>query len=324
VNINDHESIQNLIDQYLDESLSGQELVQFEAELAINKELQNLVAINKATRFAIKEQVLNDRLAMLKRHAASAHDSATVDKGITELKKPEQAKVNSTILIKIIGLSILITALGYFSFNHFFTKPDITKKPLPVSTPSNEPVVQNGEDNSNTTTIKTEPFAESNAPVTPEPIAQIENPTTKSSPQIKDFALLAAKYFITAKNLNAVFRGNITESTTQALKEYQAGKFENAFQALKNVDADDQSGQYLKAHTLYQLGNIKEATAIFNSFYEDEYSDYHFDATYDLLMCYLKAKPIDKAKCIKISKELLVKNSIKSEAVKVILAELTN
>jgi hypothetical protein len=320
VNINHHENIQNLIDQYLDKSLSGQELVQFEAELSINKELQNLVAINKATRFAIKEQVLSDRLAMLKRHAASTQFSATVDKGVTDLKQPEQAKVNSAILIKIIGLSILIIALGYFSFNQFFTKPDITTKPVP----STEPIAQNGEDNSNTTTIKTEPFAQSNDPVTSEPIAQIENPNTKSSPQIKDFALLAAKYFITAKNLNAVLRGDINDQTAQAIKEYQAGKFENALLALKNVDADNQSGQYLKAHTLYQLGNIKEATVIFNSFYEDEYSDYHFDATYDLLMCYLQAKPIDKDKCIKISKELHVKNSIKSEAVKVILAELTN
>jgi hypothetical protein len=290
------EGTQDKIDKFLDNKMTPDEASHFEAELKNMPELQKLVDFNKAMRIALKEQVLKEKLAHLKTHVANKTSSVN-----TQVPKSNFSRILTYALI-----TILTGFLLYFVFriSKSNEKPPMVIPPKVIPT---EPVVQRTIETKNPTVSTTDSHIKAD----------------QKKQNIVDYAVLAKKYFIAPSNLASIVRGNRNTEIQAAAEAYKNNQYREALHILNNQSPDDQQALYLKAHALYKLNKINEASSIFKSFADDDMSDYHFDAQYYLLICYIQNQPLPKSEIASLAKSMLTHNHPQADNVKSIL-EVSN
>jgi hypothetical protein len=292
-----NQTIQDKIDNYLQSKMTSEEVKQFENELDQNSTLKENYLTTKAIKQAIKDEILRTRLTQLKNNIAQSPKNKTTS---TLPKK-----------LAIAAFSILLlTAIIYF------LNREATKETAPTPPKVYEPVVIQDDLKENIEPIKNnEKDVKTNKKTT-----ESTNSKPAKEPQF-DLASLASKLYVNPKNIAMIVRGDEDKINDNLVELFENGKYNDCIEKIDQTK-NKPNLQYLKAHCYYKLGYFQEAKTIFHAYANDEFSDYHNDSKFYLLLTLLKMNKTSNQEIMDLSKDIIEGKSVYAERVMEVYEEV--
>jgi hypothetical protein len=286
-----NQTIQDKIDNYIQGKMTSEEVKLFENELDQNSTLKENYLTTKAIKQAIKDEILRTRLTQLKNNIA---------------KLPKN-KTTSTLSKKlaIATFSILLLAAIFYFLNR-----EATKETTPTPPKVHEPVVIQDDLKENIEPIKNNEKAVKNNKKTTEST----NSKPAKEPQF-DLAALASKLYVNPKNIAMIVRGDEDKINDNLVELFENGKYNDCIEKIDQTK-NKPNLQYLKAHCYYKLGSFQEAKTIFQSYADDEFSDYHNDSKFYLLLTLLKINKSSNQDILDLSKDIIEGKGVYAERVR--------
>jgi hypothetical protein len=283
----------DLFEKYFQNQLSLVEKTELENKLLESEEFKNEFETYKILHAGIRANVLNEKLSMLKKHAA-ASPSPSPEKGMKT--SWSSYAIYGILLLSFTGMII------YLSTNK--EQQQKTSKPILndiKQSPAEQPTI-------NPDTITKDKFIPEPQKVSPEQIKELPKSSKKeifAQKESKNYAKEALAMYNAPSNFAVILRDSETSKDkiyADAVKLFENKKYQDVVNILK--DLDDEKSAYLKAHSLLLSGKYSEAANIFRSMSENDFSTYYQEAKWYLAITLLADYPNTKTELNEVIKSL--------------------
>ena len=281
-------------EKYLNNEMNEHEKSLFHENLLENSDLKEEFEIFRLLHAGVRIKASNDKIQVLKAHSKKILDSK--EKGL-------KISINKTMIS-----TLLILAAIFLLFYTVIQKSDRNK--LQADLNNNVPNIQSTplETIIDTVIFKNDTNIEDSSGAKSYAIQQ----------QKLKFNEIIEDLYINPNHLNEVYRDDPSDNNQlydNALSFFNEKNYKKSILILSQID--DENSNYLKALCLLKLGKYTEAEAIFDTFYSDDFSKWHEESKYYLLLSLLPQYSSNSKKVDKLMAELENNSGFKLKSEKI-------
>jgi hypothetical protein len=283
----------DLFEKYFQNQLSHVEKTELENKLLVSEEFKNEFETYKILHAGIRANVLNEKLGMLKKHAATA-PSPSPEPGMKTSWR--SYAIYGILLLSLIGMIIYLSTNKEQQQNTSEPILDDTKQ-----SPTKQPSI-------NLDTITKDKLVPEPQKVSPEQIKEFPKSSKKeifAQKESKNYAKEALSMYKAPSNFAVIWRDTETSKDkiyADAVKMFENKKYQDAVNILK--DLDDEKSAYLLAHCLLLFGKSTDAANIFRNMADNDFSTYYQEAKWYLAISLLANYPNTKTELDEVIKSL--------------------
>lgn len=283
-----------LFERYLNNQMGEDDKVAFLQSLNLDEELKENFKTFKVLHAGIKYQSVMEKFNHLNQHAKKTNHTPS-----------ENEKTNQFKNIKLFILLLIGSLFVYLMYTQF-SSSDVHQSSVLKSLPEG---------------------ASKDIDILPDTL-QLRNDIQKDdTSHFKSFAAsdnndelrkLALELYRQPQNFEEIYRAETVEKNDdfqKAIGLFYDKKYTEALSLLEVAEEDN--SKYLKAHILFNTGNYIESEKLFRAFYEDDFSLWHEESKYYLLLTWLQHASDHKKEINKILTQIGNKNDYKIQISKI-------